>query len=88
MGKVVEKAKQAIGAATATIATAKGVYELAVTVEGRPVRERLKPAKIKILGFTLFERDSQLERTWFGVIPRGRSKVAKAEVARQQGEGP
>lgn len=81
----IDKAKRAIGTATATIGAVKGVYELAVTVEGKPVRARDEPAAIRILGIPVFVRDENLDRTWFGFIPRGKSRYAKRALAAREG---
>jgi hypothetical protein len=87
MGKTIEKAKRAVGAATATVGAVKGVYELAVSVEGKPVRARTEPARITIFGVPVFERDESLNRTWFGFIPRGKSRAAKRAIAAREGGG-
>lgn len=79
---IVDKAKKVgvvVGAATA-------VYELAVKVEGKPLRARTEPATVRIFGVPLFERDANLDRYWFGgLIRRGKSKVAKRAIAEREG---
>lgn len=74
---ITDKAKRAVGTATGAVGAAKGVYELAVSVEGKPVLKRDEPASIKIFGIPIFTRDENLNRTWFGVISRGKSRYAK-----------
>jgi hypothetical protein len=77
------KLKRALGAASGAVGAAQAAYEVAVTVEGQPVRARTEPASIRIFGIPVFERDGELERTWFGVIKRGKSKVAKAALEKE-----
>ena len=79
-----QKAKQTIGVVGGVVTVVQGVYSLAVSVDGKPVREKLEPATIRICGIPVFKRDAGLNRTWFGVIRRGRSKVAKEAIAKAE----
>jgi hypothetical protein len=79
-----DKAKRAISTASGAVSVASGLYSLAVSVEGRPIRDKLSPSKVRILGIPLFERNANLERYWLGFIPRGRSKAAKEAIARAE----
>lgn len=79
-----EKAKHAIGAAGGVVTVAQGLYALTVSVDGKPIREKLEPATVRILGIPVFERDAALNRYWFGFIRRGRSKVAKEAIAKAE----
>jgi len=83
MGKVGNVVKLASSAVSVGV----GLYELAVTVEGKPARARTEPAAVRIFGLPIFERTDTLERYWFGVIPRGRSAVAKKALAAKGGPG-
>jgi putative effector of murein hydrolase len=78
MGKIVDAVKRTSAAA----ATGSALYQLAVTVEGKPIRAKLEPASVRIFGIPIFERTETLERYWFGVIPRGRSAAAKRAIER------
>jgi hypothetical protein len=78
--KIDDKIKQA----GVIVSTASAIYAVTVGVDGKPLKEKLKPAKVRILGIPVFERDSQLNRWWFGCIPRGKSKVAKAKLERDE----
>jgi hypothetical protein len=83
---LISTAKKAGVAAGGVVAA----YKATVTVSGQPVRKRLEPAAITIAGIPVFERDESLERTWFGFIKRGRSKVAREHLAateRREGGG-
>lgn len=71
------RATDMIKKAGGVIGAGRAAYDLAVTVEGAPIREKTQPAAVKILGLTIFRRDETLDRTWFGFIKRGKSKVAK-----------
>ena len=82
MGKVFDKAKQIGG----LVGGATAIYQLAFTVDGKPIREPDKPAAIRVFGLPLFERDPSLDRYWFGVIRRGKSKAAKAALAAREGK--
>jgi hypothetical protein len=85
MLKAISKATKLVGTATAAVGAARGVYELAVSVEGKPLRARDEPATIRIFGVPVFERDGNLDRTWFGLIPRGKSRYAKRAIAAREG---
>lgn len=79
-----------IGTVKKAGAAAGGVvaaYKATVTVTGQPVRKRLAPAAITIAGIPVFERDAELERTWFGFIRRGKSKVAREHLAATERQG-
>jgi hypothetical protein len=54
VSKVIDTAKKVVGAVgtAATIASLVGFK-----VEGRPVKDKSKPAKVKALGLPWFERD-------------------------------
>ena len=80
MSRLIDGVKRAGG----VVGTASAAYQLAVKVEGAPVRERTEPAAIRIFGIPVFKRDEQLDRVWFGFIKRGKSKVAKAHLAATQ----
>lgn len=80
MRKIDDKIKQA----GVVVSTVSAIYAVTVGVDGQPLKEKLKPAKVRFLGIPVFERDSQLNRWWFGCIPRGRSKVAKAVLERDE----
>lgn len=82
MSKLIDGVKRAGGA----VGAASAVYELAVKVEGAPVRERTEPAAIRIFGIPVFKRDEQLDRVWFGFIKRGKSRAAKAHLAVTSGD--
>jgi hypothetical protein len=72
MGAIIDKAKKVAG----IVGTGVGVYHLAVSITGAPVRKRDEPASVYIFGIPVFERDAELNRFWFGVIPRGKRKPA------------
>ena len=65
MSKVVDAAKKAAGGAAA-LGTA---YKMLVTVEGRPIKDKDKPAKVKLGGLTVFERDESGRQhvLWFRI---------------------
>jgi hypothetical protein len=67
---LVDKAKRVASAGGAAVTA----YSLLVRVEGRPIRERDKPAKVKVAGIPMFERDAELNRYLFGFIPLGKRK--------------
>jgi len=48
------KAAKKLAGATGAASTA---YELLISVEGKPVRERGKPAAVRFCGLLVFERD-------------------------------
>jgi hypothetical protein len=79
--KLTDKAKQA-GAA---VGVAVAAYKATVTVTGAPVRKRLEPATITIAGIPVFERSAELDRTWFGFIRRGKSRLARKALAARGG---
>lgn len=67
-------ASAAVGAGRALVAT--------VTITGKPLRARDEPASVKFMGIPIFNRDSNLERTYLGgLIKRGRSAYAKQALA-------
>jgi len=76
-----DTAKKAGAAAGAAVAA----YKATVTVTGRPVARRLEPASITIAGIPVFERNGELDRTWFGFIRRGKSRVAREHLAARSG---
>lgn len=78
MGLIKKSAAAAVGTALV-----KGVK-----VTGTPVRDRTKAGAITLFGLPIFERDASLDRVWFGLISRGKSKVAKAYLASQTSEEP
>lgn len=79
---IIDKTKKA-AVVVGTVGTA---YELAVKVTGAPIRKRDEPAAVRIFGIPVFERDESLDRYWFGFIPRGKSRAAKAALAAREGK--
>lgn len=76
----IEDGIKRVGGAAGTVMT---VYQLAVQVEGKPIQDRTKPATVRVFGLAIFTRDENLDRRWFGVIKRGKSRVAKRYLASQ-----
>ncbi len=62
---IVKAAKKVAGVAS----SAGAAYELLVKVEGKPVREKGKPAKVLFCGWTVFERDEDGKQhvAWFRI---------------------
>lgn len=67
---LVDRAKKAAAAGGAAVAA----YGILVRVEGRPIRERDKAAKVKVAGIPVFERTPELDRYLFGFIPIGKRR--------------
>lgn len=65
MSKVVKTAEKLAG----TAAAAGTAFKLLVSIEGRPVKDKDKPAKVKLAGLTVFERDSEGRQhvLWFRI---------------------
>lgn len=80
---LIGKVKQAGVVAGGAVAA----YKATVAVTGQPMRKRLEPASITIAGIPVFERNGELDRTWFGFIRRGKSRVAKEHLAAAGREG-
>ncbi|MBA3841083.1 MAG: hypothetical protein H0X39_00410 [Actinobacteria bacterium] len=64
-----------------TIAAAAASVRANIVVTGRPLAERDKAASVSVFGMPFFARDDNLERTYLGVIKRGRSAYAKKALA-------
>ena len=77
-----DKVKKASG----LVSTGVALYAVTVNVQGKPLQEPDKPAKVRVFGITLFERTASLEREFlFGLIKRGPSKRTQRALA-ERGE--
>lgn len=70
MGDLIDKAKKLATAG----GTAAAAYGILVRVEGHPLRERDKPAKVKVAGIPFFERTETGDRYVLRFIPIGKRR--------------